>query len=35
VPLVAADGHFDIQKSTFGNLRFPRPIELAAGQRRD
>jgi hypothetical protein len=23
VPAAGADGHFDIHKSTFGNLRFP------------
>jgi hypothetical protein len=32
VPPVDADGHFDIRKSTFVNLRFQL---LAAGQRRD
>jgi hypothetical protein len=35
VPPGDADGHFDIRKSTFGNLRFSRAIQLAAGQRRD
>jgi hypothetical protein len=35
LPPVDADGHFDIRKSTFGNLQFPLPIQLAAGQRRD
>jgi hypothetical protein len=32
VPPVDADGHFDIRKSTFGNLRFPLPVHLAAGR---
>ncbi len=29
VPPVDTDAHFDIRKSTFGNLRFPLPIQLA------
>jgi hypothetical protein len=35
VPPIDTDGPFDIRKSTFGNLRFPLPVQLAAGQRRD